>query len=209
MVKILVADDHAVVRHGLKKILAEKAGIDVAGEAASGQETLVKVQSEPWDVVVLDISFPDRSGLEVLKQIKSLYPHLPVLILSMHAEDQYAVRAIKAGAAGYLTKESAPDQLVKAIEKVAGGGRYVSAALAERLAFDLTLDAERPLHESLSDREFQVLCMIAAGKSLTEIAEELHVSVKTVSTHRARLLHKMNMRNNAELIHYAIEYKLV
>jgi two-component system, NarL family, invasion response regulator UvrY len=160
-------------------------------------------------VLVLDVSMPGRGGLEILKDVKQERPKLPVLILSMHPEDQYAVRALKAGAAGYLNKDSAPEELVKAVRKVVGGGRYVSANVAEKLAYDLTSDTGRAPHETLSDREFQVLCMIASGKSVTDIAEELALSVKTVSTYRARILEKMGMRNNAELTHYAIQNRLV
>ncbi|MEW6734123.1 MAG: response regulator transcription factor [Acidobacteriota bacterium] len=209
MIKVLVADDHAIVREGLKQILAENSTIVVAGEASTAQEVIRKVQTGSWDVVVLDISLPDRSGLEVLKQIKNQFPTLPILVLTMHAEEQYAVRVLKAGASGYLTKESAPEQLVEALQKVARGGRYVSASLAERLVFDLRSDPNKLPHESLSDREFQILCMIASGKTLTEIAQELYVSIKTVSTHRTRILQKMGMRNNAELIHYAITHSLI
>ena len=209
MIKILVIDDHAIVRQGLKQILAETPDLVVTGEASSGVEALQKIRTGQWDVVVLDISLPDPSGLIVLQQIKSEYPELPVLVLTMHAEDQYAVRVLKAGAAGFLTKESAPDQLVSAINRVASGGRYVSPSLAEKLVSDLGSDPRKARHEVLSDREFQVLCMIAAGKTLTKIAEELGVSVKTVSTHRTRLLKKMRLKNNAELVHYAIRNGLV
>jgi two-component system invasion response regulator UvrY len=181
----------------------------VAGEATNGQEALDKVRAEAWDVVVLDISMPDRSGLDILKQLRSERPKLPVLVLSMYSEDQYAVRVLKAGACGYLTKDSAPDELVKAIRKVVSGGRYVSAFLAERLAFEIGADSSKLPHEALSDREFQVLRLIAAGKSVKEIAAELSLSVKTVSTYRARLLQKMNLTTNAELIHYAIQNHLI
>lgn len=209
MTKILVVDDHAIVRQGLKQILAETPDLVVTGEASSGEEALQKIRTAQWDVVVLDISLPDPNGLIVLQQIKSEYPHLPVLVLTMHAEDQYAVRVLKAGAAGFLTKESAPDQLVSAIKRVASGGRYISPSLAEKLVSDLGSDPRKPRHQVLSDREFQVLCMIASGKTLTKIAEELGVSVKTVSTHRTRLLKKMRLTNNAELVHYAIRNGLV
>ncbi|RPI50405.1 MAG: DNA-binding response regulator, partial [Chloroflexi bacterium] len=167
------------------------------------------VRAETWDVVVLDISMPDRSGLDILKQIRSERPKLPVLVLSMYSEDQYAIRVLKAGASGYLTKDSAADELVKAIRKVVSGGRYVSPLLAEKLAFEIGDDSSRLPHEALSDREFQVLRMIAAGKSVKEIAAELSLSVKTVSTYRARLLEKMNLGTNAELIHYAIQNNLI
>lgn len=209
MIKILVVDDHLIVRKGLKQILADSPEMVVAGEASTGQEALQKVRAIRCDIVVMDISLPDRSGLDVLEQIKIEHPHLPVLVLSMHAEEQYAVRAFKAGASGYLTKESASEQLIEAIQKVAQGGKYVTPTLAEKLIFELTKDSQKPLHESLSDREFQVLCLIATGKTLTEISQELCLSVKTVSTHRARILEKMGMRNNAELIRYALQNRLV
>ena len=209
MIRALIADDHAVVRQGLKQILGNIPEITVAGEAISGQEVLDKVRAEAWDVVVLDISMPDRSGLDVLKQLRSERPKLPVLVLSMHSEDQYAVRVLKAGASGYLTKDSAPDELVKAIRKVVSGGRYVGSCLAERLAFEIGADSSKLPHETLSDREFQVLRLIAAGKSVTEIAAELYLSVKTVSTYRARMLEKMNLGTTAELMHYAMQNHLI
>jgi two-component system invasion response regulator UvrY len=209
MIRALIADDHAVVRQGLKQILGDTPEMLVAGEATNGQEVLDKVRAEPWDVVVLDISMPDRSGLDILKQLRSERPKLPVLVLSMHSEDQYAMRVLKAGASGYLTKDSAPDELVKAIRKVVSGGRYVSSFLAEKLAFEIGTDSSRLPHETLSDREFQVLRLIAAGKSVTEIAAELYLSVKTVSTYRARMLEKMNLGTTAELIHYAMQNHLI
>ena len=209
MTKILVVDDHAIVRQGLKQILADTPDLVVAGEASTGQEALEKVRTGQWDVVILNISLPDRSGVTVLEQLKTQYPDLPVLMLSMHAEEQYAVRVMKAGAAGYLPKESAPDQLVSAIHKVARGGKYVSPTLMEKFVSDLGTDPKKPRHEILSAREFQVLCMIAGGKSLTEIAEDLGVSVKTISTHRTRMLKKMGLKTNADLIHYAIRTGLV
>jgi len=209
MIRVLIADDHAVVRQGLKQILGDTRDMLVAGEAVNGQEVLAKVRAEPWDVVVLDISMPDRSGLDILKQLRSERPRLPVLVLSMYSEDQYALRVLKAGGSGYLAKDSAPDELVKAIRKVVGGGRYVSAFLAERLAFEIGADPSKLPHETLSDREFQVLSRIAAGRSVTEIATELFLSVKTVSTYRARMLEKMNLGTNAELIQYAIQNHLI
>jgi two-component system invasion response regulator UvrY len=209
MIRALIADDHAVVRQGLKQILGDTPEMVVAGEATTGQEVLDKIRAETWDVVVLDISMPDRSGLDVLKQLRSERPKLPVLVLSMHSEDQYAVRVLKAGASGYLTKDSAPDELVKAIRKVVSGGRYVSSFLAEKLAFEIGTDSSRLPHETLSDREFQVLRLIAAGESVTEIAAELCLSVKTVSTYRARMLEKMNLGTTAELIHYAMQNHLI
>jgi two-component system invasion response regulator UvrY len=209
MIKILIADDHTIVREGLKQIVAETADMMVADEASSGHEVLDKVWNNEYDVVVLDISMPGRDGVDILKQLKSKKPHLPVLVLSMHPEEQYAVRVLKAGAAGYLTKESAPDELITAIRRVSRGRKYVSSFLAEKLAFDLERDTQKPLHETLSDREYQVMCMIASGKRAKEIAEELYLSVKTVSTYRSRILEKMKMKNNAELMHYAIKHELV
>jgi two-component system, NarL family, invasion response regulator UvrY len=209
MIRVLIADDHAVVRQGLKQILGDTPEMLVAGEATNGQEVLDRVRAETWDVVVLDISMPDRSGLDILKQLRSERPKLPVLVLSMYSEDQYALRVLKAGASGYLTKDSAADELVKAIRKVVSGGRYVSSFLAEKLALEIGADSNKLPHETLSDREFQVLRMIAAGNSVTEIAAELFLSPKTVSTYRARLLQKMNLTTNAELIHYAIRNHLI
>lgn len=209
MIKILIIDDHAIVREGLKQILVETPDLKVAGEANNGQEALERLRAGHLDLVVLDISLPGTNGLVVLQQIKNQFPEVPVLILSIHAEEQYAMRALKAGAAGYLTKETAPQELVTAIQKVAGGGKYVSPSLMERMVSDLGKDLKKTLHETLSDREFQVLCMIATGKGLTEIAEDLNLSVKTVSTHRTRMLKKMRLKNNAEMIHYAIRHGLV
>jgi two-component system invasion response regulator UvrY len=209
MIKILVADDHAVVREGLKQILSETPDMVVAGEASSGQEVLNKVRKNNYDVVLLDISMPGRGGLDVLKQLKDEKPGLPVLILSIYPEEQYAVRALRAGASGYLTKESASDELIAAIRKISQGRKYVSASLAEKLAFDMEINAEKPTHEMLSDREYQVMCMIAKGKTIKEIAGELSLSVKTISTYRSRILDKMRMKNNAELTYYAIKNKLV
>lgn len=209
MIKILIIDDHAIVREGLKQILVETPDLKVAGEANNGQEALERLRAGHLDLVVLDISLPGANGLVVLQQIKNQFPEVPVLILSIHAEEQYAMRALKAGAAGYLTKETAPQELVTAIQKVAGGGKYVSPSLMERMVSDLGKDLKKTLHETLSDREFQVLCMIATGKGLTEIAEDLNLSVKTVSTHRTRMLKKMRLKNNAEMIHYAIRHGLV
>lgn len=209
MIKILVADDHTIVREGLKQILAETSDIVVTGEAANAQEILNKIFKSDYDVVLLDISMPGKSGLDILKDLKSIKPKLPVLILSMHPEEQYAVRVLKSGASGYLTKGSAPDELITAIRKVSLGGKYVSSVLAEKLAFNLEKDTKKPIHETLSDREFQVMCMIASGKAVSEIAEELLLSVKTVSTYRARILEKMKMKNNAEITYYAIKNGLV
>jgi DNA-binding NarL/FixJ family response regulator len=209
MIKVLIVDDHAVVREGLKRILEMRGDIAVAGEAGSRDETLSKVRGESFDVVVLDLALGRDNGLEVLKHIKSEQPKLPVLILSMQPEEHYASRLLKAGAAGYLSKESAPGELVNAVIKVSSGGRYVSPAIAERLAFEIGTPATDTPHERLSDREFQVFQMIASGKGLTQIADELGVSVKTVSTHRARILTKLGIKNNAELIHYALKQGLI
>lgn len=209
MIRILVADDHTIVREGLKQILADVDDMAVRDEAGNGQEALAKIRESEFDVVLLDISMPGRSGLEILKEIKTERPKLPVLILSMHAEEQYAVRALRAGASGYMTKASAPDELIGAIRKVSCGRKYVSAALAEKLALELDIDTKKPPHENLSDREYQVMLMLAAGKSVTEIAEELCLSVKTISTYRSRVMEKMNMKKNAELTLYAVQNHLV
>jgi len=209
MMKIFVADDHAIVRQGLKQIVADTPDVVVAGEASSGQEVLDKVLTNDYDVVLLDITMPDRSGLDILKELKSQKPEINILVLTIHPEEQYAVRVLKAGASGYLTKESAPEELITAIRKVAAGGKYVSSSLSEKLAFDLGTDAEKPLHQTLSDREYQVMCMIASGKTVKEVAEELLLSIKTVSTYRSRVLEKMNLKNNVELTHYAIKNRLV
>ena len=209
MLKILIADDHAIVRQGLKQIVTETQDMIVAGEASNGQELLNKINEDDYDVVVLDITMPGRNGIDVLRQLRSERPQLPILILSVHSEEQYALRALKAGASGYLTKESAPDELVLAIRKISGGGKYISSSLAEKLAFDLAAGHEQTPHETLSDREYQVMCMIASGKTVIEIAQELSLSEKTVSTYRARILEKMKMKNNAELTYYAIKNQLV
>jgi DNA-binding NarL/FixJ family response regulator len=209
MIKVLIADDHAVVRQGLKQILSETSDMIVAGEAQNGQEVLNKVRAADWDVVVLDLTMPGAGGLDLLKALRRERPRLPILVLSIHSEDQYAVRVLKAGASGYLTKESAPEALVKAIRKVAAGGRYVSPYVAEKLAFNLGEDFEKPPHESLSDREYQVMRWIASGRTVKEIAKEMSLSVKTISTYRARILQKMKMKTNAELIHYGIQNRLV
>jgi DNA-binding NarL/FixJ family response regulator len=209
MIKILIADDHAIVREGLKQIVADTPDMVVGGEAADGPQVLELVRKDDWDVVVLDIAMPGRGGVDILKQLKNERPILPVLILSMYPEEQYAVRCLRAGASGYLTKESAPDELVTAVQKVVSGGKYVSSLLAERLAFKLEIDTEKPLHETLSDREYQVMCMMASGKTLTEIADNLSLSVKTISTYRSRILEKMDMTNNAQLMHYAMKRGLV
>jgi two-component system, NarL family, invasion response regulator UvrY len=208
MIRVVIADDHAIVRQGLIHILSNISGITVTGEAVDGQQALEQIRSQPCDVLVLDLSMPGRSGFDILRELKHEHPDLPVLVLSIHSEEQFAVRILKAGASGYLTKESAPDELVQAIRKVAGGGKYISPNLAEALAFELEDGSSGPPHESLSDREFQVMRMMALGKTATEIAEELSLSVKTISTYRARILEKMNLKNNSEIIRYAIDNHL-
>jgi two-component system invasion response regulator UvrY len=209
MIRLLIGDDHAIVRKGMKQILAETRDIVVADEAGNGRDVLEMVRKNDYDMVLLDISMPGRDGLEVLKELKNQRPKLPVLMLSMYPEEQYAVRSLRSGASGYLTKDSAPDELIAAIRKVSSGGKYVSASLAEKLAHKLDVDVEKPLHEELSDREYQVMCMIASGKTVKEIGEQLSLSVKTVSTYRSRILAKMRMKGNADLTRYAIENRLV
>jgi len=207
--KILLTDDHAVVRHGLKQLLAAEFKRATFGEAANATEALDHVSSQDWDVVVLDLNMPGRGGLEVLREIKKIRPQLPVVILSMHPEDQFAMRLLKAGAAGYLTKETAPEQLVGAIRKVMAGGHYVSPALAEQMVSFLGVDVQVAPHERLSTREFQVLHLIATGKPVSAIAKELSLSVKTISTYRQRILEKMGMTSNVELIRYGLQKQLV
>jgi DNA-binding NarL/FixJ family response regulator len=207
--RVLIADDHAVFRRGLRDTLAEAFSRVTFGEAKTAQETIELVRRQDWDVVILDISMPGKSGLDILDDLRRLRPKLPVLLLTMHPEQQYARRALKAGAAGYLTKDGVPEELKEAIKKIVAGGRYVSATLAEKLAVDLRDGADLPLHELLSDREFQVLRMIASGKTVKEIAEDLSLSVKTVSTYRGRILEKTGMKTNAELIRYALQTQLV
>lgn len=209
MIKVLIGDDHAIVRQGLKQILSDEKKQFICGEAENGQVVLDKVLKELWDVVILDISMPGISGLEILKEIKKNRPKLPVLVLTMHSEDQFALRSIKAGASGYLKKDSAPEELVRAIRKVVDGGKYVNQQLAEILASDIERDLDKPLHDRLSDREYQVMRLIASGRTSKQIADELALSIKTISTYRARLLEKMKMKTNAELTHYAIQNKLV
>lgn len=209
MIRVLLADDHAIVRAGLREILEDTGDIVVAAEAANGQEVLAQVRQQDFDVLVSDLSMPGRSGIDLIRQVKGEKPRLRILILSMHSEEQYAVRALKAGAAGYLTKESAADQLVAAIRRVAGGGAYISSATAERLALNLAPAGAALPHTLLSDREYQVFEMIAAGATVTEIAGRLSLSVKTVSTHKTRIMQKMCVSNQTELIRYAIRHKLV
>jgi DNA-binding NarL/FixJ family response regulator len=205
----VIADDHAIVREGLKQILADTGDIIVAGDADSGNDAIKLARKKKCDVLLLDISMPDRNGIEVLKQARKEFPKLAVLMLSMHREDQYAIRALKAGAAGYLNKQSAPDELVNAIRQVAAGKKYISPSLAQELANHVGEDHEAMPHEGLSDREYQTLIMIASGKTVSEIAAELSLSVKTISMYRSRMLQKMKLRHNAELTHYAIKHHLV
>jgi len=208
-IRVLIADDHAIVRQGFKQIFSETEDLVVAGEADDGGEALQLARQQEWDVFLLDVTMPNRNGIDTLKQLKKEFPKLPVLILSMHPEEQYAVRAIKAGASGYLTKQSAPEQLVTAIRQVARGKKYVSAVVAEQLANAIAADSEKPLHELLTDREFQVFRLIAAGKPLTQIAEELNLAVATISTFRTRIIEKTGLRSNAEMIRYGLEQGLV
>jgi len=209
MIRVLVADDHPLLRSGLKQVLAQEPDLALAGEAEDSEQVLQRVKDESWDVVILDITMPGRGGLDVLREIRRFRPTLPVLVLSMHAEDQFAVRAIKAGASGYLSKINGTAEVVRAIRKVLTGKKYVSPSLAETLANSLDSDNDRPPHEILSDREFQVFCKIASGKTVSQIAAEISLSVKTISTYRSRVLEKMNMRNNAEITRYAIQKGLV
>jgi DNA-binding NarL/FixJ family response regulator len=208
MIEILLADDHAIVRDGLRQIIADTDDLTVAGEAVNGNEVIARVRERNWDVLLLDISMPGKNGLEMIKQIKLERPKMPILILSMHDEEQYALRALRAGAAGYLTKDSDARQLLTVIRKVAGGGVYLSPAMAERMARELMPATEAPPHTLLSDREYQIFQLIVRGHSPTNIAEQLCLSVKTVSTHKSNILQKMNMSNQAELIRYAIHHGL-
>jgi DNA-binding NarL/FixJ family response regulator len=208
-IKILIADDHAIVREGLKQIVAEEKDILVAGEAENSSRLMELLEKEKWSLVVLDINMPGKSGLEALKDIKQLYPDLPVLILSMFSEDQYGLRAIKAGASGYLKKVSAPTELVAAIRKIVSGGKYINQSLAEKLAEKFESTKKELMHEKLSDREYQIMCNIALGKTAEEIAQELSLSINTVYSYRNRILEKMSMRSNVELTQYAIQNKLI
>ncbi len=209
MPRVMIIDDHAIVREGLKQIIREEDDMQVVAEAGSGAEALSKLESIDCDVILLDISMPGRSGLDLLKEIRLRNENASVLVLTMYPEEQYAVRALKAGAAGYLTKDSAPDELLGAIRKIAAGGRYISQSLAERLALHIESPSGEMPHEGLSDREFEVLLMIASGKTVSEIASEMALSVKTISTYRARILEKTGMKNNAELTYYSIKNGLV
>lgn len=208
-IKILIADDHAIVREGLKQIVAEEKDIVVYGEAENAEKLMELLVKERWSLVVLDINMPGKSGLEALKDIKILYPDLPVLILSMFSEDQYGIRAIKAGASGYLKKVSAPTELVVAIRKIVSGGKYINPSLAEKLAEKFGETKKELPHEKLSDREFQIMCNIALGKSAEEMSKELSISINTVYTYRNRILEKMSMKSNVELTQYVLQNKLV
>lgn len=207
--KILVADDHAVVRKGIIQVLKPASDLSVAGEASSGPELLDKLRAQEWDALIMDLHMPGISGLDLLKQVHAIRPGLPVLILTVQPEDIYARRLLQAGASGYLTKESVADELLTAVRKICAGGRYVSPSLAEQLAFSFNADVQRPPHEQLSDREFEVLRLLASGMTPTEIADKLCLSVKTISTYRTRILEKMNMRTNADLMKYALKAGLV
>jgi DNA-binding NarL/FixJ family response regulator len=209
MTRVLIADDHAIFREGLRQILEDIEDLQVVDEASHGQEVLDKIEKNDYDLILLDIAMPGLSGLETLKLIKGRKPKMKVLILSMYPEEQYAVRAIKAGASGYITKSSASEELLGAIRKIMSGGKYITASVADKLLSDLGPDSGHPLHELLSDREYQVLCLIASGKTVGEIADQLALSVKTVSTHRVHILEKMKMKTNAELTNYAIKQNLV
>ena len=209
MIRVLIVDDHAIVRRGLKDLLSDEFHGATFGEASNALLALEQLREKEWDVALLDIALPGKSGLDLLKELKPDWPRLPVLVLSAHPEDQFAVRALKAGAGGYLTKESAPEELAKAVRKVLAGGRYVSPALAEKLALGVTKDLTRMPHETLSDREYDVMSRIAWGKTVTEIAEELSLSAKTISTYRARVLIKLGVRNSAEIVQYATRNGLV
>ena len=209
MIRILIVDDHDIIREGLKQIVAEAGDVAVTAEARTGGEAIEQLRRGGCDIVVLDLNLPDRPGLDVLAHMRSIAPRVPVLILSMHRETSYVSRALQAGAAGYVSKDSARAHLVTAIHKLANGERFLAPQFAESLAFDLMEHGGKRKHERLSDREFQVLCMIAAGKAPREIAAELNVSVKTIGAHRARILEKMNLKNNAELVQYAMEHHLL
>lgn len=209
MIKILIADDHAVVRQGVQYILRNEFKEVEFGEARNAEEALDKVKEQTWDLVILDIKMPGKSGLNILEQLKHGYPDLPVFVLSMYPEEQYAMRLLKSGASGYMNKENAPEELARAVRKILSGGVYISPSLSEKLITEFGTDNRRPLHETLSSREFQVMLMIASGKSLTEIAEEMHLSVKTIGTYRTRILGKMKMDTNAQLTGYALRQHLI
>jgi DNA-binding NarL/FixJ family response regulator len=208
MTRVVIADDHQILREGLKQLLLAAGDLDVVGEAGDGHDVLERVRTLEFDVLLLDMSMPGKSGVELIKQVKAEKPKLRILVLSMHEEHQYAVRAIRAGASGYLTKESAAAQLVAAIRKIAAGGAFISAEVAERLALDAMPHAEGPLHATLSDREYQVFRLLVTGNSVSDIAEQLHLSAKTISTHKARLMEKLEVDNNAALVRYAVRHRL-
>jgi len=208
-IKVLIADDHDIVRQGIKTIISDVSDIVVVGEAESGDQVLKKFEEMDIDVVIMDYDMPDRNGLDTLIELKAMNPQLPVIILSMFPEDHYGVRFLKAGASGYLGKSNVTQQLVEAIRRVVNGHKYISPSLADKLVSELNKDSEKPLHENLTDREFQVFHFIATGKRLKAIAEELHLSINTISTYRSRILDKMEMKNNSDLIHYAIKNSLI
>jgi DNA-binding NarL/FixJ family response regulator len=209
MLRILIADDHAIIRRGLKQILLEEYPSAVIEEVNDAEGVIKKTGSDEWDIIISDLSMPGRSGLDVVQHVKQNFPKLPVLILSIHPEEQYAIRVLKAGAAGYLSKDAATEELVKAVQRVLQGRKYISPAIAEKMADELDLDVSKPPHEVLSDREFDVFKMIAAGQTVSEIAEQLSLSITTVSTYRARIMVKMDMKTNAELTRYGLETKLI
>jgi two-component system invasion response regulator UvrY len=209
MIRVLIVDDHAIVRQGLKQIIESDPGMRVAAEAGHGAEALRILRDADCDVVLLDLSMPDMNGMDVLKQIRAFNPMLPVLILSIHPEDQYAIRLIRAGAAGYLTKDSAPPEVIDALKRVADGRKYISETVAEIMAGDLLTPEDKPPHERLSDREYQIFTLLASARTVTEIGEELSLSVKTVSTYRTRILEKMHLANNMELMRYAVDHRLL
>ncbi len=209
MIRVLIVDDHAILRRGLRALLSDEFHGAAFGEASNARQALEELREKEWDVALLDITLPGKSGLDLLKEFKAARPRLPVLVLSAHPEDQFAIRVLKAGAGGYMTKESAPGELAKAIRKILAGGRYVSPALAEKLALSVSKDLTRAPHETLSDREYEVMCLIASGKTVTEIAGELSLSVKTISTYRARVLEKLGVKNSAAITRYAIRNGLV
>jgi len=209
MLRVLIADDHPVVRQGVKQILAEELELEQFGEARNAKEVLDNVSRKKWDILILDINLPDMNGLEILRQLKKIHPDLPVLVLTVFDEDQIAIRVLKAGAAGFVTKETMPNELIAAVKKIHSGGRYVSPSLAEKLVFNIYAEDEKPVHHRLSNREYQVICLIAAGKSVKQIAEELYLSIQTIRTYRTRILEKMEMKTDAELIHYSIQHGLI